>query len=89
LSQTVLAGANVSFSCSAAIANESTLPMFTWYHNNTEIINGNITHIGINKSTLFIFNVTEMAQGEYYCIIKDWETKTKSKSGRLVGMYVI
>ena len=37
-------------------------------------------------STLFISNATEMDQGEYYCIVKDWETRTKSESGKLTGL---
>ena len=86
LSQTVLAGANVSFSCSAAIVDEQTLPQFIWYHNNTEITNGNISYTGINMSTLFISSATEMDQGEYYCVVKDWETRTKSESGKLTGI---
>ena len=89
LSQTVLAGANISFNCSAAIVNEQTLPQFIWYHNNAEITNGNISCTGINMSTLFIYNVTEMDQGEYYCIVKDWETRTKSESGKLTGIFLI
>ena len=88
LSQTVVAGANVSFSCSAAIDNKSALPQFIWYCNNTELTNGNISYTGINMSTLFIFNVTEADQGEYYCIVKDWETRTKSSSGKLIGMFI-
>ena len=89
LSQTVLAGTNVSFTCSAAIDNVSTLPQFIWYHNNTELTDGNISHTGINMTTLFISHVTEVDQGEYYCIVKDWETKTKSKSAKLIGMCAI
>ena len=88
LSQTVVAGANVSFSCSAAIDNKSALLQFIWYCNNTELTNGNISYTGINMSTLFIFNVTEADQGEYYCIVKDWETRTKSSSGKLIGMFI-
>ena len=83
-----MAGANVSFSCSAAIDNELALPQFIWYCNDTELTNGNISHTGINVSTLFIYNVTEADQGEYYCIVKDWETKTKSESAKLLGTYV-
>jgi len=86
-SQTVLAGADVSFTCSAIIVNEPTLPQFIWYHNDTEIISGNVSNIGINTSALFISNVFEMDQGEYYCIIKDWKTRTKSKIGRLIGLF--
>ena len=89
LSQTVLAGANVSFSCGAAIVNEQTLPQFIWYHNNTEITNGNVSYTGINMTTLFISNVTEIDQGEYYCIFKDWETRTRSKSSKLIGRALI
>ena len=88
LSQTVLAGADVSFTCSAIIVDEQTLPQFIWYHNDTEIVNATISNIGINTSTLFISNASEMDQGEYHCIIKDWETRTKSKSGKLIGMYI-
>ena len=81
-----MAGANVSFSCSAEIDNKSALPRFIWYCNNTELTNGNISYTGINMSTIFIFNVTEADQGEYYCIVKDWETRTKSESAKLLGM---
>ena len=87
LSQAALAGADVSFTCSANVVDEPTLPQFIWYHNDSEIINASISNVGINTSTLFIFNVSEMDQGKYYCIIKDWETRTKSKSGKLLGMY--
>ena len=86
LSQTVLAGADVSFSCSAVIYNVPTLPRFIWYHDNTELNDGNISYTEINMSTLHIYNVTKMDQGEYYCIVKDWETRTKSNSGKLIGM---
>ena len=89
LSQTVLTGANVSFTCSATIICEFTLPQFIWYHNNTEITNGNVLYTGINMSTLFIFNVTEVDQGEYHCVVKDWETRTKSKAGKLIGMFTL
>ena len=86
LSQTVVVGANVSFSCSAAIDNESALPQFIWYCNDTELTNGNISYTGMNVTTLFISNVIEADQGEYYCVVKDWETRTKSSSGKLLGM---
>ena len=80
----------MSFSCSAGIvddeSDESTLSKFVWYHNDVEITNGNVSYSGINMSTLFISDVTKMAQGEYYCIVEDWETRTKSKTGRLIGM---
>ena len=81
-----MAGANVSFSCSAAINDKSAFLQFIWYCNNTELTNGNISYTGINMSTLFILNVTEADQGEYYCIVKDWETRTKSESAKLLGM---
>ena len=78
----------MSFSCSAVIADEPTQqPQFIWYHNDTEITNANISSIGINTSTLFISDVSEMDQGEYHCIIKDWETRTKSEAGKLIGLF--
>ena len=27
-----------------------------------------------------------MDQGEYYCVVKDWKTKTKSESGKLTSI---
>ena len=81
-----MAGANVSFSCSAVIDNESTPPQFIWYCNDTELTNGNISYTGMNVTTLFISSVTEADQGEYYYVVKDWETRTKSSPAKLLGM---
>ncbi|XP_065888000.1 uncharacterized protein [Dysidea avara] len=83
-SQAVMEGDDVSFNCSAPlIETPYNSPVFVWYHNNTEVTNENISHIGNNTSILYITSVTLTDQGDYYCVVKDWGTRTRSLSGKL------
>jgi len=85
-SQAVIEGSDVSLNCSAPLVETPyNSPVFVWYHNNTQIRNGNILHVGNNTSVLYITNVTVAHQGDYYCVVKDWETRTRSLSGKLTG----
>jgi len=85
-SQVVVEGDDVSFNCSAPLTDTPySSPVFVWYHNDTEITNGTVSLVVNDTSVLYITNVTVTDQGDYYCVVRDWETRTRSLSGKLTS----
>ena len=85
-----LSRADVTFACSVITVNG--FSNILWYLNNTVIKAGphhNISNNGQGASTLTIRNVSIEDQGDYHCSISDWKAKTRSRPGRLHGMYYV
>ena len=82
--------ADVTFACSVTSFNG--LPNILWFFNNTVIKTGshyNISNDGHTTSTLIIRNVSTDDHGDYHCCINDWNTRIRSRPGRLYGKQLI